>query len=224
MKPIKPILFAATGLATAALAPLSAQDASRPSIDQLQSVIPTIGPNEAPVWSVDGANLLYIGGGDGGLWTVSATGGTPIRLADALGGATQLRRSPDGRMVTYVKNVAGGNDIFGWDLAAKSERRITTLSGHVRSYSWSPDGRSIALANDRNGSEDIWVVTAADGAAKRLTSSPLRRSTWVWTATSGRCCSFTPAVDLTSIRPKPRSRRSRMSTDTKTPSARKAAS
>ena len=181
MKPIKPILFAAAGLATAALAPLSAQDASRPSIDQLQSVIPTIGPNEAPVWSADGANLLYIGGGDGGLWTVSATGGTPIRLADALGGATQLRRSPDGRMVTYVKNVAGGNDIFGWDLAAKSERRITTLSGHVRSYSWSPDGRSIALANDRNGSEDIWVVTAADGAAKRLTSSPLYEVFPSWT-------------------------------------------
>ncbi len=185
MKPIQPILFAAAGLAAAALPPLSAQDASRPSIDQLQSVIPTIGPNEAPVWSADGANLLYIGGGDGGLWMVNATGGTPIRLAEALGGATQLRRSPDGRLVTYVKNVTGGNDIFGWDLAAKSERRITRLSGHVRSYSWSPDGRSIALANDRNGSEDIWVVNAADGAAKRLTTSPLYEGFPSWTPDGG---------------------------------------
>ena len=185
MKPIKPLLFATAGLAAVALAPLSAQDAGRPSIDQLQSVIPTIGPNEAPVWSADGASLLYIGGGDGGLWMVSANGGTPIRLAEALGGATQLRRSPDGRMVTYVKNALGGNDIFGWDLAAKSERRITTLSGHVRSYSWSPDGRSIALANDRNGSEDVWVVNVADGAAKRLTTSPLYEGFPSWTPDGG---------------------------------------
>ena len=185
MKPIKPLLFATAGLAAVALAPLSAQDAGRPSIDQLQSVIPTIGPNEAPVWSADGASLLYIGGGDGGLWMVSANGGTPIRLAETLGGATQLRRSPDGRMVTYVKNALGGNDIFGWDLAAKSERRITTLSGHVRSYSWSPDGRSIALANDRNGSEDVWVVNVADGAAKRLTTSPLYEGFPSWTPDGG---------------------------------------
>lgn len=167
--------------ATAGNSSIAAQDTGRPSIDQLQSVIPTIGAAEAPVWSADGANLLYIGGSDGGLWMVGADGGTPIRLADALGGATQFRRTPDGRMVTYVKNVPGGNDIFGWDLAAKSERRISTLSGHVRSYSLSPDGQSIALANDRNGSEDIWVVKVADGAATRLTTSPLYEVFPSWT-------------------------------------------
>ena len=166
---------------TAGNSSIAAQDTGRPSIDQLQSVIPTIGAAEAPVWSADGANLLYIGGADGGLWMVGADGGTPVRLADGLGGATQFRRMPDGRMVTYVKNVPGGNDLFGWDLAEKSERRITTLSGHVRSYSISPDGRSIALANDRNGSEDIWVVNVTDGAATRLTTSPLYEVFPSWT-------------------------------------------
>ena len=95
-------------LALAAWSTGAAQDSGRPAIDQLQSVVPAIGTGEAPVWSADGASLLYLGGTDGGLWTVGADGGRPTRLADALGGATQLRRSPDGRMVTYVKSVLGG--------------------------------------------------------------------------------------------------------------------
>ena len=168
-------------LALAAWSTGAAQDSGRPAIDQLQSVVPAIGTGEAPVWSADGASLLYLGGTDGGLWTVGADGGRPTRLADALGGATQLRRSPDGRMVTYVKSVLGGNDIFGWDLGSKTERRISALSGHIRSYSFSPDGRSIALANDRNGSEDIWVLDVAGGSARRVTSSPLYEGFPSWT-------------------------------------------
>mgnify|MGYP003864762227 CR=1 FL=1 len=156
---------------TVALSPVNAQGAARTSIDHLQSIAPSIGGNSAPVWSADGASLFFFSGS--GLWAVGADGGAPTRIAGSLDGATQLRRSPDGRLVTFVKGVPGGNDIFGWDLTSKTERRISTLSGQVRSYSISPDGRSIALASDRNGSEDIWVVNVADGAARRITNSPL---------------------------------------------------
>ncbi|MCZ8205307.1 alpha/beta fold hydrolase [Gemmatimonas sp.] len=166
---------------------LAAQGATPPTIDQLQSVVSPIGAGEPAVWSVDGTRLIYVGG-DGLLASVGVNGGAPMRYAPALqderqmermlhapslGGASQLRRSPDGRMVTYVKGVAGGNDIFGFDIAAGTERRITRLSGHVRSYAFSPTGDRIALANDRNGSEDVYVVDVATGVATRLTSSPL---------------------------------------------------
>lgn len=172
-------LFPLVALAVAT--PALAQDGVRPTIDQLQSVLPAIGANEAPVWSADGTTLYYLSGVDGCLWSVKASGGAPSRLSEPLGAATQLRRSPDGRLVTYVKPAPGGNDIFGWDLAAGAERRVTRLSGHVRSYSFSPDGASIALASDRNGSEDIWVVNAADGAARRITASPLYEVFPSWT-------------------------------------------
>lgn len=184
MTPIIRPTLVSLAIALAPTVPVSmllGQDLGRPTIDRLQSVIPTIGVNEAPVWSADGKSLLYIGGSDGGLWSVSADSGKPVRLADALGSATQFRRTPDGRMVTYVKSVPGGNDLFAWDLAAKSERRISTLSGHVRSYTVSPDGKSVAVANDRNGSEDIWIVNLADGAATRLTTSPLYEGFPSWT-------------------------------------------
>jgi dipeptidyl aminopeptidase/acylaminoacyl peptidase len=170
-------ILATTGLA----APLDAQ--SPPSIEQLQSVQSLIGGN-APVWSADGTTLMYLGGG--ALWSVGADGGAPTRVHEAPGSGTQLRRTPDGRLLTYVKEVPGGTDIFGWDIAGRSERRISHLSGRVRSYSISPDSRSIALANDRSGSEDIWVVNIADGAARRLTASPLYEVFPTWSADGSR--------------------------------------
>jgi dipeptidyl aminopeptidase/acylaminoacyl peptidase len=146
--------------------------AQQPSLDQLQSVLPSIGANEAPQWSADGARLYYVGA-DGALWRVASRGGQAERVTPPLGGASQLRASPDGRLVAYVKTVPGGNDIFAWDLAAGSERRVSRLSGHVRSYSFAPDGKRIALANDRQGSEDVYVLNVGDGDAQRLTTSPL---------------------------------------------------
>lgn len=142
-----------------------------PTIDQLQSVLPLVGANITPAWAADGGSLYYLGGG--ALWRVRTTGGEPVRITGVTGGATQLRRTPDGRLLTYVKDVPGGNDIFAWDIATSAERRVSHLSGRVRSYSIAPDSRSIAMANDRNGSEDIWVVRTSDGKAERITTSPL---------------------------------------------------
>jgi dipeptidyl aminopeptidase/acylaminoacyl peptidase len=169
----------------------AAQESDRPiPIDQLQSVRSEIAGRDIQ-WSPDGTRILYVGTADGGLWSVSRQGGPPVRLKDpmvggGLGGNSQLTWSPDGRVVTYVRNVPGGNDIFGWDPAQQTERRITRLSGHVRSYSFSPDGQWIALANDRSGSEDIWVVSVSDGTARRLTTSPLYEVFPSWTADGSR--------------------------------------
>ncbi|MGE0442545.1 MAG: prolyl oligopeptidase family serine peptidase [Gemmatimonadales bacterium] len=179
------LLAVAVAVAGTGVVSLAAQDGGRPNVDQLQSVVSLLAGNDAPVWSADGKRLIYPGA-DGGLWSVPADGGPATRLAEGIGAGTQFRRSPDGSMVTYVKAVSGGNDIFGWDLTAMTERRISRLSGHVRSYSFSPDGRSIALANDRNGSEDVWVVNVADGSAARVTGSPLYEVFPSWTADGAR--------------------------------------
>ncbi len=161
--------------------PLGAQQP--PTIDRLQSVTPSIA-GEPAVWSADGTRLYYLNGVDGALWSVPADGGFPSLVATIDGRATQLRRSPDGAMLTWVKTVSGGTDIFGFDLATGRERRISALSGTVHSYTISPDGRSIALADDRNGSEDIFVVNVASGAAVRIVGSPLYEVFPSWTPDS----------------------------------------
>lgn len=162
-------------------------DTGYPSIDQLQSVRSILAGRDAPQWSPDGSRLVFISGIDGGLWTVDSDGGEPTRIQDPIMGGVltrvdgQLQWSPDGRIISYVKSVRGGNDIFAFDVESKTERRISHLSGTVRSYMFAPDSRSIALSNDRNGSEDIWVVDVADGHARRITSSPLYEGYPSWT-------------------------------------------
>ncbi|MEP6691488.1 MAG: S9 family peptidase [Gemmatimonadaceae bacterium] len=135
---------------------------------------------DAPVWLTDG-RVVYLSNEDGALWAVPARGGTAARISGALAtndpqpvsrANLQLKASPDGRRLSYVKGVSGGNDIFVLDPATKVERRVSRIAGHVRSYSFSPDGKWIALANDRMGSEDIWVVNVDAGDAKRITTDP----------------------------------------------------
>jgi dipeptidyl aminopeptidase/acylaminoacyl peptidase len=164
-------------LAFAGAPGVSAQvaDAGSPSVDELVMFNSMVG-GDAPQWTADGSSLVFIDGNDAGLWTVSADGGAPMRIKDGTPrnvttrASAQTKMSPDGRIVAYTKGVEGGNDIFAFDLASKTERRVSNLSGRVRSFSFSPDGGRIALANDRHGSEDIWVLNVADGSAKRITS------------------------------------------------------
>jgi dipeptidyl aminopeptidase/acylaminoacyl peptidase len=162
------------------LLPVGVLAGQQPTLDQLQSMLPLVANNTTPAWSADGASLYYIG--HSALWRVAAGGGLPVTVSAPLGNATQFKRSPDGRLLTYVKDVPGGSDVFAWDVAVGSERRISTLSGRVRSYMLSPDGRRLVMANDRNGSEDIWVVNLTDGAARRITSSPLYETFPSWSA------------------------------------------
>src|SRR5262245_47721658 len=82
------------------------QSGGQPSIDRLQSVAPVMSTRDAPQWAPDGTKLVFIGTADGGLWTIDPKGGAPELLKDRtiggpLGGAAQLRWSPDGRLITY---------------------------------------------------------------------------------------------------------------------------
>jgi dipeptidyl aminopeptidase/acylaminoacyl peptidase len=163
---------------------------SPPTVESLVANVSAVAGNDAPVWLPDN-RIVYLNNDDGALWAVSADGGAPARLTTAFVSGEmqpisranlQLRTSPDGKLLAYTRGVAGGNDIFVWDVAAGAERRVSSISGHVRSFSFSPDSRSIALANDRQGSEDIWVVSVADGRARRLTSDPRYEVFPSWTA------------------------------------------
>ena len=169
-----------------AVAPASAQERTKQlTIDQLQSVTSLIGGGDA-LWSPDGSKILFVGALDGGFWTINPEGGFPTRLAsDVVGGGSrgnaQLQWAPDGRSIGYVKGAGEGNELFLFNVADGTSRRLTSLSARVRSYSFSPDSRTIAFANDRYGSEDIWVVSIADGQTRRLTNDARYEGFPSWT-------------------------------------------
>lgn len=147
------------------------------SVDLLLDVSAVVG-GETPRWSPDGSRLLF-SSGLGGLMTVPAAGGFPLRVPIRLGEAGHFlasqtpRWSPDGRWISFVSNRSGSPEIWLWSVETGEGRQLTRLGGRlIGSYRWAPDGRSIALATDRSGDMDVWRVSVPDGAATRLTDDP----------------------------------------------------
>jgi Tol biopolymer transport system component len=176
-------LVALLSLATAA----AAQDRQL-NIDQLQSLNSPIGGGDAPIWSPDGSRILFLREQDGGMWTLSPDGGSPSKLVSGVPGGVssrsnvQLKWSPDGRYIAFVKGTGEGAELFLWSIAeGGAARRLTSLGARVSSYSFSPDGRTIAFAGNRYGSSDIWTVSVPDGRTQRLTTDMREEGYPSWT-------------------------------------------
>ena len=80
--------------------------------------------------------------------------------------------SPDGRLVAFNSDRAGGMNIWIRSLADGTDRQITRGAGGDYQPDWSPDGRRLAFFSARRGNADIWVVEPADGRLTQLTTSP----------------------------------------------------
>lgn len=74
--------------------------------------------------------------------------------------------SPDGTMIAFSTNRAGGNfDIWVMRADGSHLRRLTSAEGTDINPEWSPDGRMIAFTSARDGNLEIYVM-AADGTAQ----------------------------------------------------------
>ena len=84
------------------------------------------------------------------------------------------RVSPDGtRVVLDVRD--GENDIWVWDLAGETLRRLTFDSGRDRYGHWTSDGQAVLFASNREGSSGIYRRAAdGTGATERLMESDNR--------------------------------------------------
>jgi Tol biopolymer transport system component len=146
-----------------------------------------------PVWSPDGATLVYVSAFAGG--SDAGTGPEAARLVMFDGAAsrplTALRDgvydsspawSPDGSMLAFSRTTQTGNGfrstIVTMSLATGAERTLVgvDLGGRFRSVgepAWSPDGSTIAFTHSRLDAEYhfrplIRVVSAAAGEPRTL--------------------------------------------------------
>ena len=127
--------------------------------------------------SPDGMTVVFHALGQ--LWTRALPNGTPQRLTAGAGVYEyQPSFSADGRKLLYITwNDADLVTIVERDLAAGSERKLTTQPGFYYSPRYSRDGRNIVYARTGgsgmtgamwSGERGIYVMPAAGGAAKRI--------------------------------------------------------
>lgn len=126
-------------------------------------------PDRSPAWMPDGSEILFVSARDGrtSIWKIPTLSGLPILLIpDAMDPAP----SPDGRMIAFARQDAGGDTrIAVAPLDDPSRARVLTgrddgLWEH-RSPAWSADGKSICYTDDK----DLWLVPALGGDPRRVT-------------------------------------------------------
>jgi Tol biopolymer transport system component len=107
----------------------------------------------AGAWSHDGKRFVFpgISKGQPVLVIVNAEKGDKeqeIELKE-LDEVLNPAWSPDGNLIAFSGLRGGFNDLFVYDLAAKSMRRLTNDAYAELDPTWSPDGQQIAFSTDR---------------------------------------------------------------------------
>ena len=128
-----------------------------------------------PTWTPDGRSLLYANMVDGAIWTSGVSGENPRLLVrmDAGQFATEIRISPDSRMVAFAIRYPGGapyGELGVADLNTGKVRALTRDNALALSPAWSPDSRSIYFASSRGGTLNIWKIGVDGEGLRQITA------------------------------------------------------
>jgi imidazolonepropionase-like amidohydrolase/Tol biopolymer transport system component len=110
----------------------------------------------------------------GDIYTMSAAGGTPTRIADGLAYEQQPRFSPDGRRIAFVSDRGGGDNIWVMNVDGSDKRQVTKEDFRLLNQpSWSPDGRFIVakkhFTTGRSlGTGEVWLYHVSGGGGIQL--------------------------------------------------------
>jgi Tol biopolymer transport system component len=121
-------------------------------------------------WTADGREIVFSStraGGDFSLWRVSASGGTPERLAVGGHYVPGVAISRQGNRLAYVQ-WSGDFNIYRIDVSGPTGSvgppvKLTDSTRLDYAPQYSPDGKRIVFQSDRSGSQEIWVCDS-DGA------------------------------------------------------------
>lgn len=131
----------------------------------------------SPVFTPDGASVVYAHGVDDGvdLYSAPAAGGGGRRLSVGRGSDNVSPSfSPDGRRIAFLSGRAGHPEIYTMDGDGTNVDLLTPLdvgeSAYRASPDWSPDGRLVAFQSRIGGRFHVLTVNLRDRALKQLTS------------------------------------------------------
>ncbi len=129
--------------------------------------------------SRDGRTIVFDLLGD--LYTVPITGGAATRLTSGLAFDMQPRVSPDGRLIAFVSDRDGLNNLWVIRPDGTGLRQVTKeTSQDVNSPTWSPDGQYLYarkhFVEQRSlGAGEVWMWHLSGGTGLKVTD---RGQTW----------------------------------------------
>ena len=124
--------------------------------------------------SPDGQTIVFDLLGD--LYTVPIAGGTATRLTSGLAHDMQPRFSPDGKLIVFVSDRSGDDNLWLVPATGGEPRPLTT--GEDVTYlspEWTPDGNYVVAAKGTltAGLEKLWLYHVKGGRGLELVSGPL---------------------------------------------------
>jgi tricorn protease len=180
----------------------------------LQRITYTDAPVALDAWSADGQWLYFTSSandvaGQGDIFRVHATGGTPLEVSDErYMNEFESTPSPDGKSIVLVAKGISSSQWWRKGHAHIDETELWLKPIHAPTatdagykllvpadakHAWpmfTPDGKQIYFMSDKSGAENIWVADAATGEAKEVTSFKSGRCLWPTLSHDGKTIVF----------------------------------
>jgi Tol biopolymer transport system component len=139
-----------------------------------------------PAWAPNGDKIAFsknAGGGNGEVFVIGASGGSPVQLTDKFAPDYFPSWSPDGSRIGLTSNVRGIIDIYAMDADGSNILQITN-GGYDEGAVWSPVDELLAFIRkpSHQNSEvgDIYLVRSDGTGLERITNESALRSHLAW--------------------------------------------
>jgi Tol biopolymer transport system component len=132
--------------------------------------------SDAPDWSPDGNQLVFMASGSPG-WVINRYAVDSTNLSQIPGIPYWLRDpkwSPDGQKILFGADADnnGNSDIYVVNVDGSGLTQLTNNDYYEGSPNWSPDGQKIVFSADANDNQDLFIMDLDGSGLTQLTSDP----------------------------------------------------
>ena len=133
-----------------------------------------------PTYNPSGNKILFVAANGASLQQINLDGTNRIKIASFGKIMACPKYSADGGRVAFQMLDGTNVDVYVWNIAQKTNSRLTTDPGYDGQPTWSPDGSRVAFMSTRTGVAQIYTVGAVGGSQARITKTNTSEMAPAW--------------------------------------------